>query len=76
MAKKVSKSPGRASEIGSNVGSIFASKSSKAAILTIPEGINFYRTGKSLNLGKIISVFVEVIDYTHCKTIPISVTGK
>ena len=76
MAKKVLTSQGRALELGSNVGSAFESKCFKAAMLTKPEVINFYRTGKSLYLGEIISVFVEVTDYTHCKTIPISVNGK
>ena len=54
MAKNVLKNPGRALEIGANVGSASASPSPKAASSTLPEVINFYYTGKGLNLGKIV----------------------
>ena len=48
MAKNVLKNPGRALEIGANVGSAFVSKNPKAALSTLPEVINFYHTGKGL----------------------------
>ena len=54
MAKNVLKNPGRALEIGANVGSAFASKNPKAALPTLPEVINFYHTGKGLYLGKFV----------------------
>ena len=54
MAKNVLKNPGRALEIGANVGSAFVSKNPKAALSTLPEVINFYHTGKGLYLGKFV----------------------
>ena len=54
MAKNVLKNPGRALEIGVNVGSAFASLSRKAALSSLPEVINFYLTGKGLYLGKFV----------------------
>ena len=59
MPKNVSKNPGRALEIGANVGTAFATRSPKAALSSVPEMINFYHTGKSLDLGK----FVWLIPY-------------
>ena len=54
MAKNVLKNPGRALEIGANVGSAFASRSPKAALSSLPEVINFYHTGKGLYLPRFI----------------------
>ena len=54
MAKNVLKNPGRALEIGANVGSAFASRSPKAALSSLPQVINFYHTGKGLYLGKFV----------------------
>ena len=54
MAKNVLKNPGRALEIGANVGSAFASRNPKAALTSLPEVINFYHTGKGLYLGKFV----------------------
>ena len=54
MAKNVLKNPGRALEIGANVGSAFASRNPKAALTSMPEVINFYHTGKGLYLGKFV----------------------
>ena len=52
MAKNVLKNPGRALEIGANVGSAFASRNPKAALTSLPEVINFYHTGKGLYLPR------------------------
>ena len=52
MAKNVLKNPGRAPEIGANVGTAFASRNPKAALTSLPEVINFYHTGKGLNLPR------------------------
>ena len=54
LAKAVLKIPGRALEIGANVGSAFASRSPKAASLSLPEVINIYHTGKGVYLGKFV----------------------
>ena len=54
MAENVLKNLGPALEIGANVGSAFASRSSKAALSSLPEVINFYHTGNALYLGKIV----------------------
>ena len=42
MTKIVLKKPGRALEIGANVGTAFASRNPKAALSSLPEVINFY----------------------------------
>ena len=54
MAKNVLKNPGRALEIGANVGSAFTSRNPKAALTSLPEVINFYHTGKGVYLGKFV----------------------
>ena len=54
MAKNVLKNPGRALEIGANVGSAFASRNPKAALTSLPEVINLYHTGKGVYLGKFV----------------------
>ena len=53
LTKNVLKHPGRAPEIGANVGSAFASRSPKTTLSSIPEFIKFFHTGKGLYLGKI-----------------------
>ena len=50
MARNVFKSPGRALEIGANVGSAFASRSPKTALSSLPEVYNFQHTGNRLYL--------------------------
>ena len=50
--KNVLKDPGKALEIGANVGTAFASRSPKAALSSLPEVINFYHTMKGLYLVK------------------------
>ena len=52
MAKNVLKNPGRALEIGANVGTAFASRNPKAALTSLPEVINFYHNGKGLYLPR------------------------
>ena len=54
LATIVLKNPGRALKIGANVGTAFAAGSRKAALSSLPEVINFYRTGKGLYLGKFV----------------------
>ena len=54
LAKNVLKNPGRALEIGANIGSAVASRNPKAALSTLPEVINFYHKGKGLYLGKFV----------------------
>ena len=41
-------------EIGANLGTAAASRNPKAALLTLPEVINFYHTGKGHYLGKFV----------------------
>ena len=53
LAKNVLKDPGRALELGANVGSAFASRSPKTTLSSIPQFINFFHTGKSSYFGKI-----------------------
>ena len=50
VANNVSKYPGRALEIGANVGSAFASRNSKAVSSSLPRVISFYHTRKGLYL--------------------------
>ena len=54
MAKNVIKNPGRALEIGANIGTAFETRSPKAALSSLPEVINFYHTSKGLYLGKFV----------------------
>ena len=48
MARNVLKDPGQALELAANVGSAFVSRNPKAAFSSLPEVINFYRTGRGL----------------------------
>ena len=52
MVKKVLRNPGRALELGANVGNAFAYQSRKAALSSLPEVINSNHTGKRFNLGE------------------------
>ena len=52
LATNVLKKPGRALEITSNIATAAATKSPKAALSTLPEVINFYHTGKGLDLPR------------------------
>ena len=54
MAKIVLENPGRALEIGANVGTAFESRSPKAALTTLPEVINFYHTVEELYTGNLV----------------------
>ena len=54
MATNVIKILGRVLEIGANVGTAFATRSPKAALLSLPEVNIFYHTGKGLYLGKFV----------------------
>ena len=54
MAKNIIRNPGRAFEIGANVGTAFASRSPKMTLSSPPEQMNFYHTGRRLYLGKIV----------------------
>ena len=59
MAKNVLENPGRALEIGANVGSAFVSLSPKAVLSSIPEVMSFYHSGNGLNLGKFVLVILN-----------------
>ena len=48
------KNPGRFLEIGANVATAASSRNVEAASSTLPEVINFYRTGKGLCLEKFV----------------------
>ena len=54
LATTALKNPARFLEIGVNVATAAASRNPKAALSTIPEVINFYRTGKDLFLPRFI----------------------
>ena len=54
MAEIVLKNSTRALEIGSTVATVFAYRSPEAALLSLPQVINFYHTGKGLYLGKTV----------------------
>ena len=58
LAKIVLKSPGRAFEIGANVGSAFASLNPKAALSSLPEVNNFLSHRRKAIPGHICKVFV------------------
>ena len=52
MAENVLKNPRRDLEIGGNVG--IASRSTKAALSSLPEEIKFFHTGKGFYRGKFL----------------------
>ena len=54
VATNVLKNPGTALEIGANIATAAATKSTKAGLSTLPEVIDFYHTGKGLYLGKFV----------------------
>ena len=54
LAKNVISNPGRALDLTAKIATAAATKSSKAALSTSPEVINFYHTGKGLYLGKFV----------------------
>ena len=54
MAKNVLSNPGRALDLTAKIATAAASKNSKQALLTLPELITFYNTGKGLYLGKFV----------------------
>ena len=51
---KCIKNPGRALEIGADVGSAFSSRSPKTELSSLPEVINFYHARKGLYLGNFV----------------------
>ena len=64
------KNPGRALDIIANVATAAASTNPKNVFLTVPEVINFYRTGSNLSLGIFIYIILfernkKPVDYTH-----------
>ena len=66
MAKNVLKNPGKALEIGANVGTAFAPRSPKAAS-SLPDVTSFYQTGEGLCHGK----FVNIVNFIF--SVPINV---
>ena len=54
MAKNVISNPGRALDLTAKIASAAASRNSKQALITLPELITFYNTGKGLYLGKFV----------------------
>ena len=60
MAKNSLKNPGRALEIGANVGTAFACRSTKSTLSSLPEVINFYHTGKGLYLWKVCLILCHL----------------
>ena len=54
MARNVLKNPRRALEIRANVGTAFASRSPKAALISLPEVINSYHTAEGLYFGNVV----------------------
>ena len=69
LATNVIKHPGRALELTSNIATATAGKSPRAALLSCPELINVYHTGKILYLSRFVYFMLYVctkqIDYTH-----------
>ena len=54
LAKNVISNPGRALDLTAKMATAAATRSSKAALSTLPEVINFYHTGKGLYFGKFV----------------------
>ena len=54
LAKNLLKNLGRSLDIGANVGTAYASRSSKAASSSLLEVLNVYHTGERLYLGKLV----------------------
>ena len=52
LAKNVISNPGRALDLTAKIATAAATKSTKAALSTLPEVINFYHTGKGLYLPR------------------------
>ena len=52
LATNALKNPARFLEIGVNVATAAANRNPKAALSTLPEVINFYHTGKGLNISR------------------------
>ena len=52
LAKNVISNPRRALDLTAKIATAAATKSPKAALSTLPEVINFYHTGKGLNLPR------------------------
>ena len=70
MAKNVLKNPGRALEVGANIGTAFAPRSPKASSPSLPEVISFYHTAEGQYLGKFVYFILyewnkKQIDYTR-----------
>ena len=53
MAKNSLNGPGRALQIGANVGTVFASRSAKAALSSLPGMIDFIIREKGITLGNL-----------------------
>ena len=70
MAKNVLSDPGRALDLTAKIATAAATKSPKAALLSLPDVINFHHTGRGLNLEKFVQSVPFIwkrkqIDYTH-----------
>ena len=52
LARNALKNHSRFLEIGANFASSVASRNPKTALSTLPEGVNFYHTGKGLYLPR------------------------
>ena len=54
MAKNLLSNPGRALDLTAKIATAAASRNSKQALLTLPELLTFYNTGKCLYLRKFV----------------------
>ena len=54
MVQNVKKNPGRALDFTANVANAVESKNPKTTSASLPEVINFYHTGRRLNLGEFV----------------------
>ena len=54
ISNQCTQNPARFLEIGANVAIAAVSRNPRAALSTLPEVFNFYRTGKGLYLGKFV----------------------
>ena len=54
MAKNVLKNPSPALDITANIATAVASRNAKNLLSTLPEVINFHRTGSGLCLGRFV----------------------
>ena len=65
LAGIILKNRGRALDIRANIGTAFASPSSKAALSRMTEVINFDHTGKGLYFGKFVGFMLSKQNKKH-----------